>query len=100
MKRYSFNLILTTVLAVSLYVIFSGFSYRPEYKLGYINSNRLFEESLLFQNAQSDIEQERIQLQQDLQVKQDNLEKRLQDYQNQQLLMSEKRKEETQQEPY
>ncbi len=94
MKRYFYYAAMTLITTLSMLVIFSGFSYKADLKLGYINSDRVFAEYSKFKEGGQTLEQERIQLQQDLQVKQKEFEDRRKEFDSQQLLMSEKRKEE------
>ncbi|MFC1477418.1 OmpH family outer membrane protein [candidate division KSB1 bacterium] len=94
MKQSNSYQVMAVILAVSLFVIFSGFSYRHEAKLGYIQSERLAAEYSGLVEAQKTIEQERIQKQNDLQRMQEEGQKKLDDYESQKLLMSATRKQE------
>lgn len=94
LKKFATYFASTTILALSMTIIFSGFSYKADVKFGYVNSDRIFAEYSKFQEAAKALEQERTQLQQDLQAKQDAFEKKRKEFESQQLLMSEKRKEE------
>lgn len=94
MKRFASYFALTVVLSLSMLTIFSGFSYRADMKFGYVNTERIFAEYEKFQEAAKTLEAERQQLQSDLQVKQQEFENKRKEFEGQQLLMSEKRKEE------
>lgn len=94
MKRFASYFVMTIVLSLSMLTIFSGFTYKADMKFGYVNTERIFAEYEKFQEATKTLEAERAQLQNDLQTKQQEFETKRKEFEGQQLLMSEKRKEE------
>jgi len=94
LKKFASYFVMTLVMSLSMLIIFSGFSYKADIKLGYVNSERIFNDYSKFQEAAKTLEQERVQLQKDLQTKQQEFEKKRKEFESQQLLMSEKRKTE------
>jgi len=91
-------MVMSIILTLSLFVIFSGFSYKADINIRYFYSARIFNEYEKFQGAAKTFNEERQQIETDLQQKQTQLEQKLKEYENQQLLMSKERKDEMEKE--
>lgn len=96
MKRASHSFLLTSILFLALYIVFPGLTYRADVRIGYIDTKRVFSEFTKFQEAAKKVEEERVQLQKDFELKQDEYDKIKTDYESKSLLWSDEKKEETQ----
>lgn len=91
---YPKYLILTSAWVVVLYLMFSGFTYREDFKIGYVYSDKIFTKLQEAIEIQKKIEAEQQELTMQLKTKEEDFNKKLKQYENQQLMLSDTKKAE------
>jgi len=89
---------LTLAWSVALYVVFSGFTYRADFKMGYVMSDKIFNEYQPAVDAAKEIEIEGQKLEKQALTMQNEFDQKYQDYESKKLMWSDKKKAETENE--
>lgn len=98
MQKKSLYVMLTLALSIALYVVFSGFTYHADFKMGYVLSDKIFAQHPPFVDANKKIEAEQQRLEGQLKIMQDELNKKVEEYDSKQLMWSDSKKAEVQNE--
>lgn len=98
MQKKSLYVMLTLAWSVALYVVFSGFTYRADFKMGYVMSDKIFSEYQPAVDATKEIEIEQQKLEKQALTMQSEFEEKYQDYESKKLMWSDKKKAETEME--
>ncbi|MFC1733156.1 OmpH family outer membrane protein [candidate division KSB1 bacterium] len=92
MKRLPVYMIMVAAFLFAAYFTFSGFSYQSQLSIAYVNSERIFGEYTEFIEAGKTIETERVKYETEFQGMQESFNTKRDEFEQQQLLMSEERK--------
>ena len=98
MQKKSLYVMLTLAWSVALYVVFSGFTYRADFKMGYVLSDKIFNEYQPAVDAMKEIEIEQQKLEKQALTMQNEYEEKYQVYENQMLMLSNTKKAEIEKE--
>lgn len=98
MKKFPVYLFMTSAWFMVMYTLLSGFAYKADFKIGTVNSPRILAENADAIEAQKKIEAEQEQRQQQYQLRQEDLQKRAKQFENQSLMLSDAKKAEFQKE--
>ncbi|MCP4724124.1 MAG: OmpH family outer membrane protein [bacterium] len=94
-KQYVF---MTAMLIMAFYFIFSGFAYKADFKVGYVNSAKLFETYSEFIDIQDKHKAYQEELQNEYNAMRTNAQNRYKEIESQSLLLSDEKKREYAQE--
>ena len=98
MQKKSLYVVLTLAWSVALYVVFSGFTYHADFKMGYILTDKIFAEYQPIVEANKTIEAETQKLEKKIQDMSSEYETKYQEYENRKLMLSDTKKAETEKE--
>ncbi len=98
MKKLSGTALLSILSVILIGIIFTGFTYQETVKIGYIDSEKIFNEYEEFLEAEKRIEEERERYDTEFKEMQDEFVTRREEYDSQKILMSEERQNEMKQE--
>ncbi len=98
MKKFPMYFFMTSAWFVMTYSLFSGMAYKVDLKIGYVHSTKIFAENSEAIEAQKKIEAEQQQIQQQYQLKQEGFQKKVKQFENQSLMLSDAKKAEFQKE--
>lgn len=98
MQKKSLYVVLTLAWSVALYVVFSGFTYHADFKMGYILTDKIFAEYQPIVEANKTIEAETQKLEKQIQDMSSEFETKRQEYENRRLMLSDTKKAETEKE--
>ncbi len=98
MKKFPVYLFMTSAWCMVMYTLLAGSAYKADFKIGTIDSPKILAEHADAIEAQSKIEAEQEQRRQQYQLKQEDLQKRSKQFENQSLMLSDAKKAEFQKE--
>lgn len=98
MKSYPKYILLTSGWFVLMYLVFSGFAYKEDFKIGFVFTDRIWAQYQDAIDAQNKIDTEQQELQKQLIAKQEDFETKAKDFDSKQLMLSDTKKSEILQE--
>lgn len=94
MKSYPKYILMTSGWFVLMYIVFTGFAYKADFKVGYMFTDKIWSEYSVALDAQKKIDTEQKELEQQLVSKQTDFDAMVKDFDSKQLMYSDAKKNE------